>query len=502
MTKMDVKELQSAKIHAILLVSVMLVGALSLSLATSSLMNDVIIRSSGRIVTATIAPIAYISEIRGVFVHSISMINPDWDLIAETLADYDINVVVIEATGNNWAHYHSNIIPYGSEELAPAIAACHASEIKLHASMNVMLSAYQADGQQRRVVLADGSTSNWLCPTKQASRDLVKAIVEEIVTNYDLDGFMFDYCRYETADMCYCEECQQKFVADTGLTDVNWRSDVVPDGRYHKEFMEWRVKPITELVRDMRSWMLAIKPDLEFSAAAWTLFGDAATYWRYWIGQDTADWVRNDYLDSVAPMMYTDNLAHTEDYVLNDLNYMTGGPEGKIPLVAFVDNSVDAVSTPENFKQRVDKVRELGCDGWIIFRYGGPGDGVGSGAPDIRSYLSILDMPDVFSIGNIQVSPSGTEATITWATDLPATSKVEYSTSPLFNASYRYSGAVDFHYWDVDHVEGIVVEDLTRATKHSVTLSDLVPEIMYYFRVQSEGSGGIATSRVLTFTTP
>jgi uncharacterized lipoprotein YddW (UPF0748 family) len=502
MTKMVPKELQSTKIHAILLVSVMLFGALSLSLAISSLMNDVIIRSSGRIATATIAPIAYKSEIRGVYVHSLSMINPDWNLIAQTSANYGINLVVIEATGNNWAHYKSSVIPYESEELAPAIAACHARGIKLWASMNVMLSAYQADGQQRRVVLDDGSTANWLCPTKQASRDLVKAIVEEMATNYDIDGFMFDYARYDTDRMCYCEECHQKFIADTGLTDVAWRDDVVPGGRYNKEFMEWRIKPITELVRDIRSWMLAIKPNLEFSAAAWTIFQDAPTYWRYWIGQDTTDWIAKDYLDVVAPMAYTDSLTATEGYMLNDLKYMIGGSEGKIPLVAFVDTCVDAVSTPENFKQRVDKIRELGCDGWIIWRYGGPGDGEGSNAPDIRDYLSILDLPNVFSIDNIQVSAVETEATITWTTDLPATSKVEYSTSPLFNASFEYSSAVDFNYWDINHISGIIVENSTLVTTHSVILTDLLPGTKYYFRVQSQDeSGMVVTSKVLTFTT-
>ena len=505
MIKMVVKELQSAKIYAILLVSVMLVGALSLSLAISSLMNDVIIRSSGRIATATIAPIAYKSEIRGMFVHSMSMINPDWDLIAQTCADCGINLVVIEATGNNWAHYHSNIIPYESEELAPAIAACHARGIKLHAAMNVMLSAYEGDGQQRRVVLDDGSTANWLCPTKQASRDLVKAIVKEIATNYDIDGFMFDYVRYDTDRMCLCEECHQKFVEDTGLTDVNWRSDVVPGGRYHKEFMEWRVNPITELVGDMRSWMLATKPDLEFSVAAWNIVYEGGTayptYWRYWIGQDTGYWIKQGWVDWVAPMSYTDSVTATRNTVMNWQSYHLGGEEGIIPLVVFLDTCVDSVTPPSVFKDKVEAVRDMGADGWIIWRYGGPGDGAGSSAPDIRNYLSIIDMPDVFSLENIQVSSGDTEATITWTTDLPATSKVEFNTSSLFNASFRYASPVDFHYWDTDHIAGTIIENNTPVTNHSIMLTDLSPATKYYFRVQSEGSGGTATSKVLTFIT-
>ena len=52
------------------------------------------------------------------------------------------------------------------------------------------------------------------------------------------------------------------------------------------------------------------------------------------------------------------------------------------PIVPFIDTCVDSVSTPENFQQRVAKLRELGADGYVIWRYGGPGDGQGSPAGD------------------------------------------------------------------------------------------------------------------------
>jgi hypothetical protein len=494
------KDLVNTKFCAVILVSVTLIGVLSISPAILTLINNLTIRGSGTI--GTIAPTAYKNEIRGVFVHSMSMIDPDWDLIAQTLADYAINLLVIEATGNNWAHYASNIIPYESEELTPAIEAAHKYGMELHISMNVMLSAYEGDEQQRRVVLDDGTTANWLCPTKNASRSLLKSIVEEIVRNYDIDGFMFDYIRYDTDRMCYCEECHQKFVEDTRLTDVKWRDDVATGGRYHKDFMEWRIKPITELVRDMRHWMLAIKPELEFSVAAWTLFQDAPTYWRYWIGQDTTDWIAKGYLDMVAPMMYTTNLADIQDYIQTNYEYMIAGPEGIIPHCAFITTGIENPIDPDAFKAVVNKARELSADGWIIWRYGGPGDGQGSDSPDIRNYLSIMDMPDISSLRRIEVSVGDTEATITWTTDLPTTGKVEYSTSPLFNATKKYHSGVDFHYWDIDHVAGSVVEANTLVTEHSVILTNLLPGTKYYIRVQSQDSSGIATSKVRTFVTP
>jgi uncharacterized lipoprotein YddW (UPF0748 family) len=496
--------MRKIKVITMMILLLLMLTILSVSFVFSGMMDKVIIRSTGRLTTIT--PITSKSEIRGVFVHAMSLNNPDWDLITQTAADYDINVIGIEVTGNNWAHYKSNVIPYSSDELAPAIEAAHAKGINVYATMNVMLSAYTGDGVERRVVTCDSDGSNerrinWLCPTNPDSRSLLKAIVEEIASNYDIDGFMFDYIRYETREMCFCEHCEAKFKEDTGLTDALFPTDVLEGGKYSHEFMEWRTEPINDLVRDMRQWMLAINPNLKFSAAVWRWEIGYPTYWRYWLGQDSTYWVKEGWLDWVAPMAYTDSLSAIEKTV-NDFNeYQIAGPEGITQLVPFIDTCVDSVSTPENFRDRVNKLREVGADGWIIWRYGGPGDGQGSSAPDIRDYLSLLDMPDTFSLQNIQVSASDTEATITWDTGLPTTSKIEYSTSPLFTASFEYWGAGDFHYWDVDHIVGSVVENSSYVTNHLITLTALTPKTTYYFQIQSQDLSGIVTTKVLTFTT-
>lgn len=483
MIKVVAKGLQKANFYAILSVLVMLLGIFNLSPAISSLMNDVIIRSTGRI--ATIAPTAYKSEIRGVFIHeSIFAYSHDWNVIAQTLKQYKINAVYANFIG------HAGGIRSHDEWIA-AIEAFHSRGIEFHVAMNVL--GDMASTPETAAIGSGGNPVSWNCPIKV--RDLVKQTVEHVASTYDIDGFMFDYIRYDTTSMCYCNECKAAFEAWLGETIVDWPGDFAPDQPRWKEFAEWRNIPVTELVRDIHTWMLTIKPNLKFSLASWTYFQDCPIYWRKWIGQDTGDWIRNGYLDTVAPMMYTTDLTELQDEIQTNFKYMTAGPEGKIPLLAFLRNDI---TTPAGLKNLIDLVRSLGCDGWIIWRYGGPGI---DGAPvDITPYLSILDIPDVFSLRNIQVSPSDTQATVTWITELPATSKVEYSMSPLFNASWELWRG-DFNYWDIDHVAGAIAEDNTTVTDHSITLTGLSPETKYYLRVQSEGSGGIATSKVLTFTT-
>lgn len=497
--KLVVKKLQNKKFFAILWFSVMLAGIFNLSRTLSSPMNNVIIESTGRM--ATITPINYRSEIRGMFVHYSSMNNPNWDLITQTCKEYGINTLVVNVLGISAACYYSDyLLNRHGDQLTPALAAAHSRGLELHVLMSV-LCCLKEDQMEISSTAATGDSRPNACPTKQATRMLLKNIAEELLTKFpDLDGFMFDYMRYaeEAADVCYCDECKAKLEKWLGKTITNWPGDFAPGGSRYLEFLEWRTIPLSELVRDMRDWMRSIKPELKFSLAAWTYFQDCPIYWRKHLGQDTGYWIKEGYLDFVAPMMYTASLADIQTELETNFKYMTAGPDGIIPLVSFLDCA--RKNTPETLKTEIDLIREMGADGWILWRYGGPGDGQGSNAPDVRDYLSILHMPPTFTLGNIQVSSHETHATIAWNTNLPTTSKVEYNTSSLFNASFNF-WSDDFHYWNIDHINGTMVEDNTPITNHNITLTGLLPRTKYYFRVQSEGSGGIATSKVLTFTT-
>ncbi|MDH5694924.1 MAG: hypothetical protein OEZ47_17640, partial [Gammaproteobacteria bacterium] len=175
--------MQITKFCAILLVLVMFIGIFSLSPAISTLMNDVIIRSTGRIATATTAPITYKSEIRGVFVHCMSMDNPDWNVIADTLKQYKIDAIYGEFLGFGGGYYGNS--PYG-DQLGLAISASHAKGIEVHAAMTFF---YHSHHPELNAVDSSGNpVSDWICPTKQGTRDVIKTQVEEVATNYKIDG--------------------------------------------------------------------------------------------------------------------------------------------------------------------------------------------------------------------------------------------------------------------------------------------------------------------------
>jgi phosphodiesterase/alkaline phosphatase D-like protein len=75
-----------------------------------------------------------------------------------------------------------------------------------------------------------------------------------------------------------------------------------------------------------------------------------------------------------------------------------------------------------------------------------------------------------------------TTVVVTWSTDAPASSVVEYGLTPQF---------------------GFVASDPTYTLEHTVTLSDLVPDTLYYYRVMSasDSLGAMVTSSPDTFRT-
>lgn len=442
----------------------------------------------------------------------------NWDALAELAKDYKINMIVPGCLWLYGAMYPSKYAyqfygtPPSRDELALALQAFHSRGIEVHCMMLVFFiwEGFPKDlpiPESWKAVNCENKTINWADPCHPKVRELIKNLTQELASNYDIDGFMFDYIRYDqtgySEQESYSQYCKEWFENDTGIKVTNWPTDVCPGGQYHRQWMEWRVTPITKMVEDIRNWMLEIKPNLEFSAAVFTIFSrDAYAYWRWDIGQDTANWVGKNYLDMVNPMCYTPNVEDYKQYVTNSTRYFVGTKEGKIPIVIWTSSgALHTETTSEVLKSIIEACREVGCDGWIIWRYGGP-ENLNPETPDIRPTFQLLDLPDTFSLGSIKAFPSANEATIAWITDKPTTSKVEYSLSPLFVPNFTSgSWGSGFPYWDIVYNPGIILEDNTNVTVHKITLTNLQEGTTYYFRVQSKDDSGIVTSKVYNFTT-
>jgi hypothetical protein len=495
----SVKIMRKAKYYSVPAILILGLASIILPIAFSYLTANIRITNTGKIVTIK-TPITYRSEIRGVFIHeAIYGVSHNWTLIAKTLASYGINAVFVEdLNGNGWRPY---------SEIRAAINAFHAYGIEYHSSMCV-LNEWRNTGTE--AITSGGSIwdSYSHCPVK--AHDLIISTIEGYLATFpDVDGIMLDYIRYgDSDDICYCDYCRAAFdewyYQNYGEHVSNW-TEFYPNQAKWTIYAEWRTMPVTTLVKDIHDTIKSINPNLVISEAAWTLFSNSAIYWRKYLGQDTAKWIVEGYLDFVAPMMYTKVISGAgaetlESYINTDLKYWMGGqPEGPIPLVAFLRHDYGATSLPpQEFKAEVDYVRSRGLDGWILWKYSGPG-GYLSGSPNITDYLSVINMTGTFTITNINVETTANSATITWLTTLPTTGKVEFSTNPLFNSSWETQSG--FHFWNITYALGAMIIDYANVTEHSVTLTNLSPGTKYYFRVQSAGTSETITSKVMTFTT-
>jgi hypothetical protein len=467
---------------------------------------------------------------RGVFIAQQSLFSSiNFTTIAETLAPYGINTVLVESVNNYKTLYQSQYVPtyfYNPVNFTECINTFHSYGIQVYAHFDTMLRAYAGDGIKRNAwYLPSGGTeaniqeyygNGWLDIANPYAQSLVHDLINELVTNYpELDGICFDYTRwddYMPLGNCTTEEeiasnyDRLSLISYTGLSDVVWPDDVLPvanggTGKYLTEFREWRCDIINDFVKNMTEWALAINPNLKFGASPHSIgsYGLPPDYWPYQQGQDPIYWIKEGYIDWVAPMIYSDDV---DDYTLGVegyINYATGTAHGLVPICPFISNQLGGHTgdpynfTTEQLKEYVDAIISAGGDGWIIWEYGGPGDGTNSGSPDIRPYLDALGLPNppTFTLGNIALqSLNSTSIEISWDTTLETNSTVECSSSPLYTWAMVNNTQNTFYYWKITHVPGIVVENSTLATTHSVIITGLPAP--YYIHIMSGDPSGIA----------
>jgi|WetSurMetagenome_2_1015567.scaffolds.fasta_scaffold06776_4 hypothetical protein len=120
-------------------------------------------------------------------------------------------------------------------------------------------------------------------PAQPAVQSYELSLLEEVVTNYDIDGIVLDYCRYYDICVDFSDYSLQQFMDWAGLTGVkttdivqSWTTSsgsVVPKvtGTYYKKWLEYRAHTIHDFVSDVRDAVKTIKPHLAFCSysGAW-----------------------------------------------------------------------------------------------------------------------------------------------------------------------------------------------------------------------------------------
>ncbi len=248
------------------------------------------------------------------------------------------NTVLWQVRGEATVAYPSALEPWsreyefqdpGFDPLALAVAEAHRHGLRIEAWINVMPGwkgkkpppvpdqiynahpdwfMYDAQGRRQPLATVDAKTGKSqvfyviLNPCLPEVRNHIARVVDEIVTNYDVDGVHLDYVRYawdgvRGAKGVYPgdERTLALYRRDTGKAP---KDDA--EGWHH-----WRAAQLTRLVRMIRHVVDERRPGASVTAAVWR--NPALAYNDYL--QDSVGWLRDGLVDAVMPMAYTDDAA-------------------------------------------------------------------------------------------------------------------------------------------------------------------------------------------------
>lgn len=108
-----------------------------------------------------------------------------------------------------------------------------------------------------------------------AARQYELEIVREIVGGYEIDGIIFDRMRYPNLQGDFSELSRERFASWLGAGDLNWPDDIYRisdrpwqpniEGRYYREWLQWRAQQITDFAGDAAALSRSLRPEARVS---------------------------------------------------------------------------------------------------------------------------------------------------------------------------------------------------------------------------------------------
>ena len=233
--------------------------------------------------------------------------------VLDSLQAIHINTILLQTRIRGDVIYPSSIEPFapvftGQHGVAPsydplafAIEECHRRGMQLHAWLVTIplgdVAYVEGHSKQSLPSKKPNQCTKfkgawYMEPSHPATATHLSALVEEIVSRYDVDGIHFDYIRYPEGNATY---------PDASLYNRNRRGMNKAD---------WRRDNITRLMSSLYAKVKSIKPWVCVSAATLGKHADVARYSSYgWnayhtVHQEAQAWMQEGIIDAIFPMIY------------------------------------------------------------------------------------------------------------------------------------------------------------------------------------------------------
>ena len=297
----------------------------------------------------------------------------NWLRTCQELSEAGIKQIFPNLLWSGKAHFPSQVVPisktqkiYG-DQAEQCIRAARTTGMQVHV-WKVCWNVENAPADfvrklQRKGRLqqdAQGTHRNWLCPSHPENRRLELAAILELATTYRVDGIHLDYLRYPSSGFCFCPTSRRAFEKSLGFTIEKWPQSAQVGGSLGKRFQDWRANEITTHVRDIRKALRQLNRSIQLSAAVYRSYPSC----REGVGQDWGQWLREDLIDFVCPMTYSQDLSNFRSETMAHMSLPRAGHR-IVPGIG-VSTSVSQL-TPDQVIDQIRVCRELGTQGFILF---------------------------------------------------------------------------------------------------------------------------------------
>ena len=341
-------------------------------------------------------------EMRGVWVVRHVLASPEGiSRAVETARRAGLNALFVQVRGRGDAYYRSRLAPAGEgfpdavpdfDPLDLVVREAHQAGMEVHAWVNVYLTWHPGSRRptsHRHVLLthpewfmrsADGIDmgdpdlvasdlvdrgveGRYLSPGVPEVRAHLLDVVEEIVSQYDIDGVHLDYVRYPNRHYDYNPIGLAAFVRQYRIDPDLLGETEAPgsrslDGKVARLWERWRADQVSMLVGEVHRLIIKVKPHVRLSAAVKPDLDQA--YRQY--GQDWIRWVNKRMVDFVVPMCYTASADTLSAQILAAQKYLKKG-------YLYAGIGVYKHPSSQETLAQVSASRRLGLKGVVLFSY-------------------------------------------------------------------------------------------------------------------------------------
>lgn len=233
---------------------------------------------------------------------------------------------------------------------------------------NIQYSALDLDNPDK-VVLTPSTLETggyFLDPANNEAQVFLLKLINEIVTNYDVDGFQLDYIRYPASfppdrfsylktTWGYTPIARALFKDASGVDPIT----LTPaQTELWAEWNQFKAKQVTHFVEQASKTIHNSKPGVQVSAAVFPRLEDSMLLKH----QDWGTWAQQGWVDFLAPMTLTSSVKVVEE----DLAKVVSRTGTKTPVIAGVFGPFNANSA-ENLLEQIEAAKKSGSTGYSIF---------------------------------------------------------------------------------------------------------------------------------------